>query len=118
MNLANLEMISNRLEEIKKKFGWSSAQLGNEAGASKQAVNKWLNHNSEPGWEFLNRLKQKYGISDLYILKGEGPMIIDPSPDEFLNQMRSYWPHLGDEEKRLLCESAKRYAASTSKQNE
>jgi len=48
--------------------------LARKTGASKQTVNAWLNRDTIQGYEYLMALRDKYGVTDEWILGKSGTM--------------------------------------------
>jgi transcriptional regulator with XRE-family HTH domain len=64
----NLE-IANRLQELRKKNGYSQEELASKLGVSRQAVSKWERSESSPDTDNLICLAQLYGVSLDELLK-------------------------------------------------
>ncbi len=58
----NIE-IANRLQELRKKNGYSQEELANKLGISRQAVSKWERAESSPDTDNLICLAKLYNVS-------------------------------------------------------
>lgn len=67
--------LQSRLRQIMREMRWSQADLAEAAGASKQAVSRWLrNGHKTIDAKFAFALEERTGISARWILYGEGPV--------------------------------------------
>ena len=55
--------LAQRLQELRKKAGYSQEQLAGLLGLSRQAVSKWENGTSDPSTVNLLALAKLYGVS-------------------------------------------------------
>lgn len=108
-----MQSIADRITQIKTEFDMSNVELGKVAGVSKQAVGRWLNHGAVPASEALINLRERLGVSDVWILEGRGPMKVIPD-DDFVREMRKQSKGLSDERKAQLLEMARLFAKSNS----
>jgi transcriptional regulator with XRE-family HTH domain len=69
----NIE-VANRLQELRKKNGYSQEELAAKLGVSRQAVSKWERSESSPDTDNLICLAQLYEISLDELLKTDKPI--------------------------------------------
>lgn len=62
--------ISQRLQSLRKKSGYSQEQLAEMLGLSRQAVSKWESGQGKPDVDNLIRLAEIYQVSADFILFG------------------------------------------------
>lgn len=105
-----MDMISERIKRLQKHFGWSNADLCEEAGATKQTVNKWINHNSTPSHKYLIRLRVRHKISDEWILSGKEPMILTGKGERHASEMIDIMQGLSDDQAEGAMEILRQYA--------
>lgn len=64
-------MFSERLKELRKKFGYSQQKLAGIMQVSQQAVGKWETGRSSPDLDAVNRLAQLFDVTTDYLLGNE-----------------------------------------------
>ena len=69
----NIE-VANRLQELRKKKGYSQEELAAKLGVSRQAVSKWERSESSPDTDNLICLAQLYEVSLDELLKTDKPI--------------------------------------------
>ena len=62
--------IAERLQELRKKAGYSQEQVAEQLGLSRQAVSKWESGQGKPEIDNVVKLVELYGVSADYILLG------------------------------------------------
>ena len=62
--------IAERLQDLRKKAGYSQEQVAEQLGLSRQAVSKWESGQGKPDLDNLVRLTEIYNTSADYILLG------------------------------------------------
>lgn len=62
--------ISERLQELRKKEGYSQEQVAEMLGLSRQAISKWESGQGKPEIDNLIKLTEIYHVSADYILLG------------------------------------------------
>ncbi len=60
-----------RLQELRKKYGYSQEQLSEMLGVSRQAVSKWESGQTTPDINNLMKLSEIYNVSTDYLLFGK-----------------------------------------------
>lgn len=63
--------IAERLQELRKKEGYSQEKLAEMLGISRQAISKWESGQGKPEIENIIKLTEIYKVSADYILLGE-----------------------------------------------
>lgn len=62
--------ISERLQELRKKAGYSQEQVAEMLGLSRQAISKWESGQGKPDIENIIKITEIYHVSADYILLG------------------------------------------------
>lgn len=62
--------IAKRLQELRKKAGYSQEQLAEMLGISRQAISKWESGQGNPDLDNLTKLTEIYAVSADYLLLG------------------------------------------------
>ena len=62
--------IAERLQDLRKKAGYSQEQVAEMLGISRQAVSKWESGQGKPDIENIIKLTEVYSVSADYILLG------------------------------------------------
>ena len=62
--------ISERLQELRKKEGYSQEQVAEMLGLSRQAISKWESGQGKPEIDNIIKLTEIYHVSADYILLG------------------------------------------------
>ncbi len=62
--------IADRLQELRKKAGYSQEQVAEMLGLSRQAVSKWESGQGKPEIDNIVKLTEIYNVSADYILLG------------------------------------------------
>ena len=62
--------IAERLQDLRKKAGYSQEQVAEMLGISRQAVSKWESGQGKPDIENIVKLTEVYSVSADYILLG------------------------------------------------
>lgn len=65
--------IAKRLQELRKKAGYSQEQLAEMLGISRQAISKWESGQGNPDLDNLTKLTEIYAVSADYLLLGRQP---------------------------------------------
>lgn len=80
--------MNERIKQIRKEFGLSQAEFGKRIGISDAAVSKLESGKNTPAETTIKLICKEFRISDVWILKGEGPMKLDerPSTDALVDQ--------------------------------
>lgn len=71
--------ISERLQELRKKEGYSQEQVAEMLGLSRQAVSKWESGQGKPEIDNIIKLTEIYRVSADYILSGT-EKVSQPAP--------------------------------------
>jgi len=74
--------ISERLQELRKKAGYSQEQLAEMLGLSRQAVSKWESGQGKPEIDNIVKLTEIYKVSADYILLGAEKEATAPVPEK------------------------------------
>lgn len=111
----HMSTISERVETILEHFGIPQVKLAEACGVTKQAVTKWRN-NSMPSAEAAIRLRESYGVNDVWFITGKGSMLVEIQTDEFTKSILDLSPHLSDEAKRSILSVAREMATNNSEQ--
>lgn len=64
-------MLGNRINELRRAFGWSQVELARRLNISKQTVSNWENDNIQPSIEMLVRLAELFHVTTDYLLGRE-----------------------------------------------
>lgn len=67
-----------RLKEARKARGLTSTDLGARAGMDNSAISRWENGQRAPRGVFVSRLARELGVTERWLLTGEGPR--EPGP--------------------------------------
>ncbi len=62
--------IAERLQELRKKAGYSQEQVAELLGISRQAISKWESGQGKPELDNIIKLTEMYGVSTDYIILG------------------------------------------------
>lgn len=62
--------IAERLQELRKKSGYSQEQVAEKLGLSRQAISKWESGQGKPEIDNIVKLTEIYNVSADYILLG------------------------------------------------
>ena len=62
--------LAERLQDLRKKAGYSQEQLADLLGISRQAVSKWESGQTSPDLEKIVLLSEFFEVSTDYLLKG------------------------------------------------
>ena len=74
--------LADRLQELRKKTGYSQEQLADMLGLSRQAVSKWESRQGKPEIDNIIKLTEIYHVSADYILLGIDPSAQAPAPEK------------------------------------
>ena len=74
--------LADRLQELRKKAGYSQEQLADMLGLSRQAVSKWESRQGKPEIDNIIKLTEIYHVSADYILLGIDPSAQAPAPEK------------------------------------
>lgn len=74
--------IAERLQELRKKAGYSQEQVADMLGLSRQAISKWESGQGKPEIDNVVKLTELYHVSADYILLGTEKQIIVPAPEK------------------------------------
>ncbi len=82
--------IAKRLQELRKKMGYSQEQVAEMLGISRQAVSKWESGQGNPDIDNVIKLTEIYDVSADYILLGREQDAVVPIPEkkEMSREMR------------------------------
>lgn len=61
-------MLGQRINELRRAFGWSQVELAKRLTITKQTVSNWENENIQPSIDMLVRLSRVFGVSTDYLL--------------------------------------------------
>ena len=81
MEVMNMD-ISERLQELRKKEGYSQEQVAEMLGLSRQAISKWESGQGKPEIDNIIKLTEIYHVSADYILTGREKEETDPAPQK------------------------------------
>lgn len=73
--------ISERLQELRKKEGYSQEQVAEMLGLSRQAISKWESGQGKPEIDNIIKLTEIYHVSADYILLGTEKISV-PAPEK------------------------------------
>lgn len=73
--------ISERLQELRKKEGYSQEQVAEMLGLSRQAISKWESGQGKPEIDNIIKLTEIYHVSADYILLGTEKVSV-PVPEK------------------------------------
>ena len=73
--------ISERLQELRKKEGYSQEQVAEMLGLSRQAISKWESGQGKPEIDNIIKLTEIYHVSADYILLGTEKVSV-PAPEK------------------------------------
>lgn len=73
--------ISERLQELRKKEGYSQEQVAEMLGLSRQAISKWESGQGKPEIDNIIKLTEIYRVSADYILLGTKKVSV-PVPEK------------------------------------
>ncbi len=74
--------IAQRLQELRKKAGYSQEQVAELLGLSRQAVSKWESGQGKPDIDNIVKLTEVYHVSADYILFGREKEVIVSAPEK------------------------------------
>lgn len=74
--------IAGRLQELRKKAGYSQEQVAELLGLSRQAVSKWESGQGKPEIDNVIKLTEIYHVSADYILLGTENKEVEPTPEK------------------------------------
>ena len=80
MEVMNMD-ISERLQELRKKEGYSQEQVAEMLGLSRQAISKWESGQGKPEIDNIIKLTEIYHVSADYILLGAEKVSV-PVPEK------------------------------------
>lgn len=63
--------LSNKIERLRKRKGWSQEELANQIGVSRQAVFKWESGMNTPDLEKIKKLVKLFNVSYDFLLNDE-----------------------------------------------
>ena len=80
--------MNERIKQIRKEFGLSQVEFGKRIGISDAAVSKIESGKNTPAETTIKLICKEFRISDVWLMKGEGPMKLDerPSTDALVDQ--------------------------------
>lgn len=83
-------MISNRIQEIRKKLHLSQEEISTQIGISYRAYTSYERGDRKPSIEFLNKMFNQFNVNLNYLISGKGEMFnkIEPSDDELTDKIR------------------------------
>ena len=61
-------MLGNRINELRKSFGWNQVELANKLGVTKQTISNWENENILPSIDILIRVSKLFNVTTDYLL--------------------------------------------------
>ena len=74
--------IAERLQELRRKSGYSQEQVAEKLGISRQAISKWESGQGNPEIDNVVKLTEIYNVSADYILLGRENNIIVSEPEK------------------------------------
>lgn len=74
--------IAERLQELRKKAGYSQEQVAEMLGISRQAISKWESGQGNPEIDNVIKLTEIYHVSADYILLGQESNAIVSTPEK------------------------------------
>ena len=74
--------IAERLQELRKKSGYSQEQVAEMLGLSRQAISKWESGQGKPEIDNIVKLTEIYHVSADYILLGTEKQTIVSAPQK------------------------------------
>lgn len=74
--------IAERLQELRKKAGYSQEQVAEMLGISRQAISKWESGQGNPEIDNVVKLTEIYNVSADYILLGRENNISVSEPEK------------------------------------
>ena len=89
-------MLSDKIYQLRRRFGWSQEELAEKLGVSRQSVSKWESGASQPDVERILQISALFQVSTDYLLKdgldelGREPR--RPDPDDFT---KPFWESAG-----------------------
>lgn len=72
--------IGERLQELRKKAGYSQEQVAEMLGISRQAISKWESGQGKPEIDNIIKLMKLYQVSADYLLLGAENIPAPPAP--------------------------------------
>ena len=61
-------MLEQRIQELRKAYGWSQVEVARRLNVAKQTVSNWENGNIQPSITMLLRLAELFNVSTDYLL--------------------------------------------------
>ena len=82
--------IAQRLQELRKRAGYSQEQVAELLGLSRQAVSKWESGQGKPDVDNIVKLTEVYHVSADYILLGieQEKTVIMPAKKELCHEYK------------------------------
>ena len=74
--------IAERLQELRRKSGYSQEQVAEKLGISRQAISKWESGQGNPEIDNVVKLTEIYNVSADYILLGRENNTIVSEPEK------------------------------------
>lgn len=74
--------IADRLQDLRKKAGYSQEQVAEMLGLSRQAVSKWESGQGKPEIDNIVKLTEIYHVSADYLLLGTEKEVPVPVPEK------------------------------------
>ena len=74
--------IAQRLQELRKRAGYSQEQVAELLGLSRQAVSKWESGQGKPDVDNIVKLTEVYHVSADYILFGKEKEVMASVPEK------------------------------------
>lgn len=91
--------IANRLQELRKKNGYSQEELADELGVSRQAVSKWERGDASPDTDNLIALSKIYNVTLDELINGQDEYKINENEyEDFKKEQYSKYVKSDDEE--------------------
>jgi len=72
-------LISERLQQLIERLGWSQERLANEIVTSPSTVSRWLSGKMPPSKTSLRRIAGATGVNQEWLLTGQGQMLVPPA---------------------------------------
>lgn len=104
--------ISERIKAVQRRFDLNNVELANLTGVTKQAVGRWINHNVMPTAEAIIAMREKLGVSEVWLVTGKGAMMVTLDQDDFAREMIAMSPQIPDGMKENLLRIARDFAKS------
>ena len=68
--------VGDRLKFVLYAKGLKTKEIAQELGVTPQAITAWFRGEKDPGFSKIVLLTEKYGINPLYLITGQGPLLL------------------------------------------